>query len=60
MRGHSKLEIVAAVGKIRGTSRPVAVISCYIPPSYKREENLKFTEVLSDVISEIQSKHSDV
>ena len=49
MKGNSQLEIVAAIGKIKGCARGIAVISCYVPPNYKREENLKFVEVLSDV-----------
>ena len=56
MKGNSGLEIMAGIGKMKGCARSIAAVSCYLPPNYKRKENLKFVEVLSDVISEVQKK----
>ena len=56
LKGNSAFEILAAVGKIRGTERQIAVVACYVPPNYKKEENNKFMELLSDTISEVKTK----
>ena len=48
----SKFEIVGAVGKLNGIKKEHIVFSCYIPPSYTRDQSISFFESLVDAISE--------
>ena len=58
MRGNSDLEILAVSGKLKGSAREMAILACYLLPSFKKAEDSRFIEVLSNCIAELKTKMS--
>ena len=49
-------EICLAEGKLRGQSRPIYIVGCYLSTRLTKTEAKKYINVLSDVVGELETK----
>lgn len=56
----SKMEVVCAVGCVRGFSKKFAVMSLYIPPKYSAEQLGLLGDYVADALELVIRKHGDV
>ena len=52
-------EILPCIGTIRGHSRKMVVVSCYLPPNYPTRRGKEALEYITNVIVQIKRKYTD-
>ena len=59
VRNPDGFEVLAAAGSIRGQSRKIIIIACYLPPSYNRTKGAGALDYIEDVVIEAKRIYSD-
>ena len=59
MENRGNYEVLPAVGSLRGYSRKLVVIGCYIPPNYNTARAKACLDHITDVVLEARRKYSD-
>ena len=52
-------EVVVATGSLRGHTRKLAIISCYIPPGYSRARGEGAIEHINDIVVHLKGRFTD-
>ena len=52
-------EIVAGAGSVRGFSRKVMAVGCYLPPNYTRAKGNQALEFITNTLVDIKRRYSD-
>ena len=59
MENRGNFEVLPTVGSIRGYSRKIVVVGCYIPPNYPVQRAQACLDHITDVVLESRRKYSD-
>ena len=59
IKNPNRFEVLAAVGSIRGQSRKIVIVACYLPPSYNKTRGTAALEHIEDVIIEAKRIYND-
>ena len=52
-------EILPVIGNLRGHSRKIVIINCYIPPNYVVKRGKECLDYVSDVVVEVKRRYTD-
>ena len=59
MANRGNFEVLPVVGCLRGYSRKIAVIGCYIPPNYTVKRGKECLEHITDIVLEVRRRYDD-
>ena len=58
MPNQDNFEVLGTIGSLRGHSRRIVVVSCYVPPNYVTTRARDCLEYIVDLVVEIKRKYT--
>ena len=52
-------EVLVAAGSVKGLSRKLVVVACYLPPNMTRQKGIEALEYISDTVVGIKRRFKD-
>ena len=59
LQNEDKHEVLAAVGTLRGQSRKLAILACYVPPNLEKKKTDKCQEFIAGAVLHIKKSYRD-
>ena len=59
LKNKKDFEVLPVVASMRGHSRKLVVVACYVPPTYKKKQAQEALEYISEVVLEVKRKFND-
>ena len=59
LRNPESYEVLVAAGSVKGRTRKLLVVACYIPPNYSKQRGSGVLEYIENVIIELKRRYND-